>query len=315
MALVDCGAPGRIRTCDTRFRKPMLYPLSYEGLNSRVCAGSSVFRGSAFASLACPFCLRRGIGASPRRPRVTRSIVGNGQVRVAASPFRTTCDECGDDTRSLKPMFNARRCDGCRANSESGAPRLLRPGCADFVGGGVRDPARIPRQAGFDLSGAPGVFGDDRIPGLGVPVTLGRRVPGTRALLDANGDAPQTRRVGHGRCLAISRGSSTPRSSKPTRGASQCRAPDAAHRLVPFVGRESLATTLIRVAWSNQFRRQPSRSPDRSRFVPSASRAAHTPTRPLDHEARPVWCRHTDGYPFSLAGGGGSRTRIPAWKG
>ena len=24
-------APGRIRTCDARFRKPMLYPLSYEG--------------------------------------------------------------------------------------------------------------------------------------------------------------------------------------------------------------------------------------------------------------------------------------------
>ncbi len=24
-------ALGRIRTCDTRFRKPMLYPLSYEG--------------------------------------------------------------------------------------------------------------------------------------------------------------------------------------------------------------------------------------------------------------------------------------------
>jgi hypothetical protein len=28
--LSDC-ALGRIRTCDTRFRKPMLYPLSYEG--------------------------------------------------------------------------------------------------------------------------------------------------------------------------------------------------------------------------------------------------------------------------------------------
>ena len=27
------GAPGRIRTCDARFRKPMLYPLSYEGLS------------------------------------------------------------------------------------------------------------------------------------------------------------------------------------------------------------------------------------------------------------------------------------------
>ena len=25
------SALGRIRTCDTRFRKPMLYPLSYEG--------------------------------------------------------------------------------------------------------------------------------------------------------------------------------------------------------------------------------------------------------------------------------------------
>src|SRR5215212_6484612 len=25
------GAPGRIRTYDSRFRKPMLYPLSYEG--------------------------------------------------------------------------------------------------------------------------------------------------------------------------------------------------------------------------------------------------------------------------------------------
>lgn len=27
------GAPGRIRTCGTRFRKPLLYPLSYEGLS------------------------------------------------------------------------------------------------------------------------------------------------------------------------------------------------------------------------------------------------------------------------------------------
>ena len=25
------GALGRNRTCDTRFRKPVLYPLSYEG--------------------------------------------------------------------------------------------------------------------------------------------------------------------------------------------------------------------------------------------------------------------------------------------
>ena len=25
------GAPGKIRTCDTRFRRAVLYPLSYEG--------------------------------------------------------------------------------------------------------------------------------------------------------------------------------------------------------------------------------------------------------------------------------------------
>jgi hypothetical protein len=28
---LERGAPGRIRTCDARFRKPTLYPLSYEG--------------------------------------------------------------------------------------------------------------------------------------------------------------------------------------------------------------------------------------------------------------------------------------------
>ena len=30
-ALVDVGAPGRIRTCGTRFRRAVLYPLSYGG--------------------------------------------------------------------------------------------------------------------------------------------------------------------------------------------------------------------------------------------------------------------------------------------
>ncbi len=32
----DLGAPGRNRTCDTRFRKPLLYPLSYEGANAQL---------------------------------------------------------------------------------------------------------------------------------------------------------------------------------------------------------------------------------------------------------------------------------------
>ena len=30
------GAPGRNRTCDTRFRKPLLYPLSYEGASAQL---------------------------------------------------------------------------------------------------------------------------------------------------------------------------------------------------------------------------------------------------------------------------------------
>ena len=31
------GAPGRDRTCDLRFRKPLLYPLSYGGKSATGC--------------------------------------------------------------------------------------------------------------------------------------------------------------------------------------------------------------------------------------------------------------------------------------
>ena len=31
MSCENSGAPGRIRTCDTGFRRAVLYPLSYEG--------------------------------------------------------------------------------------------------------------------------------------------------------------------------------------------------------------------------------------------------------------------------------------------
>jgi hypothetical protein len=34
------GAPGRIRTCDARFRKPTLYPLSYGSRRPTLSAGS-----------------------------------------------------------------------------------------------------------------------------------------------------------------------------------------------------------------------------------------------------------------------------------
>jgi hypothetical protein len=36
---VEMGASGRIRTCDTWYRKPVLYPLSYGGLRSADTTG------------------------------------------------------------------------------------------------------------------------------------------------------------------------------------------------------------------------------------------------------------------------------------
>src|SRR5947207_9499451 len=41
------GAPGRNRTCDTRFRKPLLYPLSYEGEGWRNDGGKLAVRPPA----------------------------------------------------------------------------------------------------------------------------------------------------------------------------------------------------------------------------------------------------------------------------
>src|SRR5437764_10682956 len=37
------GAPGRIRTCDARFRKPTLYPLSYGGGKLERCRSTARF--------------------------------------------------------------------------------------------------------------------------------------------------------------------------------------------------------------------------------------------------------------------------------
>ena len=44
------NAPGRIRTCDLRFRKPMLYPLSYRGLGLASLAALVDRRPAAFLS-------------------------------------------------------------------------------------------------------------------------------------------------------------------------------------------------------------------------------------------------------------------------
>jgi hypothetical protein len=48
------SAPGRIRTCDTRFRRAVLYPLSYEGLAtadaSLACRGRPQHQGHGWSS-------------------------------------------------------------------------------------------------------------------------------------------------------------------------------------------------------------------------------------------------------------------------
>src|SRR4051812_33901724 len=45
----DRGAPGRIRTCGTRFRKPLLYPLSYEGSSRARAAPPTGVSGTRLA--------------------------------------------------------------------------------------------------------------------------------------------------------------------------------------------------------------------------------------------------------------------------
>ena len=64
------GAPGRIRTCDARFRKPMLYPLSYG-------SGAGAKRGRK------PRSGRRGPAGTAmverRRPQSDRSLAATGR--------------------------------------------------------------------------------------------------------------------------------------------------------------------------------------------------------------------------------------------
>ena len=56
------GAPGTTRTCDLRFRKPLLYPLSYGGNDTTtrsLMAMVAIVRGSRLRRLPLPrHCLR-----------------------------------------------------------------------------------------------------------------------------------------------------------------------------------------------------------------------------------------------------------------
>jgi site-specific recombinase XerC len=63
------GAPGRIRTCDARFRKPTLYPLSYGGVRTSLARGSPYPAGCWLARTATQsLASDPTLGADNRRP-------------------------------------------------------------------------------------------------------------------------------------------------------------------------------------------------------------------------------------------------------
>ncbi len=61
------GAPGRTRTSDTRFRKPLLYPLSYEGGWPRMAPCPSL--------LAAQIARAQHSGRRPPRSRSAEPLV------------------------------------------------------------------------------------------------------------------------------------------------------------------------------------------------------------------------------------------------
>ena len=82
LALHSTSAPGRNRTCDTRFRKPLLYPLSYEGA-TRQCTDLQV--------LVAPRFVRGGPGGSGTVVRAGGAVGGAqrltcGRVRGGPAP-------------------------------------------------------------------------------------------------------------------------------------------------------------------------------------------------------------------------------------
>jgi hypothetical protein len=61
------NAPGMIRTCDQRFRKPLLYPLSYEGVWNSVLSARTIIGVGSHSNLGIGYHEREG-GA--RRPAI-----------------------------------------------------------------------------------------------------------------------------------------------------------------------------------------------------------------------------------------------------
>src|SRR4051812_15393263 len=99
-----CGAPGRIRTCDTRFRRAVLYPLSYEGgawLEPSLEPGCKG-RGEANCKRGPGRSGQRGQGTGPVRPSLAWLLQ---RARHAAAPSRAgiQCPVDGSPRRRMPP--------------------------------------------------------------------------------------------------------------------------------------------------------------------------------------------------------------------
>ncbi len=98
------GAPGRIRTCGTRFRKPLLYPLSYEGGTCGLDCGKPVvhLRGAGCTHCGCSDS-RWWRATSMLRARFDRQ--GTGFRRCGRGARR-----CGERGGGLKRRLGVARC-------------------------------------------------------------------------------------------------------------------------------------------------------------------------------------------------------------
>ncbi len=83
----EAGAPGRSRTFDPRFRKPLLYPLSYEGTGFRIVPGGRWRQLPTEPVIA--LSSRSGPGPSPRQPEAVASWTRRGITGGCASMKNT----------------------------------------------------------------------------------------------------------------------------------------------------------------------------------------------------------------------------------
>jgi hypothetical protein len=107
-------ALGRTRTCNPRFRKPVLYPLGYKGFGA--IGGSRTHRLWSHRPLCCRYTttamgraatrLRRRRDSNPQ-PRVARRLVSNELHYLSAMPPGTLCEWRIEESNLWPPACKA----------------------------------------------------------------------------------------------------------------------------------------------------------------------------------------------------------------